>query len=230
MLTASHARFLTNRTRTAKFVTFACEAFELWSSGDDKSSLWRDSFAGTAYDDDPNIFHDLAAETFGTRLVDIFQYYLADVLGWALSRRPEVANLLDDAENLADSESIELDDAIKIIAHRQAESVSYNGTREILRTMRRTFGVEFPFTDNQYREVRRLIAVRNVAVHNQSRKNRRYCRDTGESESNIGQLVRLTMADAQAASDDLANFVEAIDSTLCSKVLGYADQSAESSA
>jgi hypothetical protein len=226
MLTASRARFLTTSARSTRFVEFADSAFVAGLEGakkhdDSLDAVWKEHFQGSIYENDPEVFHDLAAETLVTRLVDAFQHYLADVLGWALWRRPEAADLLEQARLISASEGLELSSAVRIVATAHSEEASYGEFRKIIGTMQTKLGVSFPISDEDYVEVRRLIAVRNVAVHNQGRKNRRYCKDTPEPMSNIGQVAKLSLSEARTAGEKLDSLVTAVDETLQSELVNF---------
>ena len=60
------------------------------SDGSSTSDLWAKHFAGTGFDNRKDEFHEVAAEVLLSRTVDAFQYYLADIIGWALWRQPVV--------------------------------------------------------------------------------------------------------------------------------------------
>ena len=226
MFTAANARFITNRARVSSFVEFANSAFIAGAKGSNVlgesiRSVWLEHFQGTAYESDDKIFQELAAETLVARLVDVFQFYLADVLCWALWRRPEAADLLEKAKAISSSEGIELSAAVYNVAERKAEDIAYGGFRKIIETMQITFNVTFPISESEFFEVRRLIAVRNAAVHNQGKKNARYCKATGEPEENIGQEARLSLSEAQAAGERLDAFVTVVDETLSNEFIDF---------
>ncbi len=220
MLTASQARFLTYAVGVSnRFVDFAVDAFEACrkASSTNRSplaKLWHKHFADTGFETRPNEFEEVAAEILLSRSVDSFHYYLADVFGWALWRRPEAAGLKRLAEQLASELQIDLDDAVAQVASSHAEKMSFGGFDKLLKSIEITFGVHFEHDAKVHDRLRHIIAVRNMIAHNHARKNARYCKTLGEPPENVGQSVRPNLVFAREAADDLARFVALVDKTL----------------
>jgi hypothetical protein len=223
MLSASRARFLTYASGISRrFIDFAVDSFESCRDSDPPTNLlWQKHFADTGFEDRADEFHEVAAEILLSRTVDGFLYYLADATAWALWRRPEVADLLKDAKQLAQDSGVELGDAVKEVARLHAEKVAYGGFNATVKFIETTFGVTLLVKAEHRTQLRRIIGVRNMIAHNHSRKNARYCKDVGEPDSNIGQLVRPTLAEARAAYEELSAFVEFADSTIAAALDGF---------
>ncbi len=227
--TAARLRFITYATGISRrFVDFAVEAFDscrnVAAPDTVLSSLWAKHFAGTGFDERKSEFHEVAAEILLSRTVDAFLYYLADIIGWALRHRPAVADLHEEAQHRASEFNISLDDAVQEVAELHAERVSYGGFGAMLNFIETTFAVSLPIDPGMKAKLRRLIATRNMVVHNRSRKNARYCKDVEEPLANIGQLVRPSLTEAQSAAEDLANFVELVDETLRREIFDFASE------
>ena len=116
---------------------------------------------------------------------------------------------------------MDLDDAVKEVAKLHAETISYGGFSAMVKFIEATFAVRLPVEPATRVKLRRIIAVRNMIAHNHSRKNARYCKDVGEPLGNVGQHVRPSLAEAQGALEDLASFVDLVDSTLRRELLEF---------
>lgn len=218
MLTAAHLRYLTYASGISRrFVDFSVDAFH--ASRDANDSLWVKHFAKTGFDERPSEFDEIAAEILLSRTVDAFQCYIADIAAWALWRKPTVAGLLEEAKKLASDSFIDLDDAVKQVARLEAERRSYNGFRAMIKFIEDAFSTTVPLDTTKTAYLKRLIATRNMIAHNHSKKNRRYCKDVGEPEQNVGQSVRPTLTDAHDAMTELRSVVALIDNHLATELL-----------
>jgi hypothetical protein len=220
MLTAPHARFLTYAIgMSQRFVDFAVDAFESCRDpGSGENALWRKHFAGTGFESRGDEFSEVAAEILLSRSVDAFQFYLADIIGLALWRRPAVAGLREEAVRYATDTGIELNDALRQMAALHAERLSFRGFGAMVDFIETTFGVTIILDAKMRTNLRRIIAVRNMIAHNHARKNARYCKDVGEPETNVGQSVRPSLPEAKEAAANLASFVELVDSTIAAEL------------
>jgi len=181
--------------------------------------LWIKHFQGTGFDERNGEFYEAAAEILLSRTVDAFQYYLADIIAWALWRVPDKAQIKDAAKQLQVDLGISEDDAIRLAARRFAERLSFGGFNTMVEFIEKTFDVALKLDPTARMKLRKIVAARNMIAHNHAQKNHRYCRDVGEPASNVGQSIRPSLRTAKAAAKQLSTFVAVVDLTLCEKLL-----------
>lgn len=227
-LTASHARFLSDtHGSTKRFADFAVDSFDACrlagssNNQNDLTSLWNQHFADTGFSSGNERFYHVVAEILLARSVDAFQYYLADVIAWALWRRPAVVHLKEEATKLALESGSDIDTAARRVAWSYAETLSFRGFGAMVDFIENIFEVSLVLDVAKKARLRRIIATRNMIAHNRSMKNARYCKDVGESSDNIGQSVRPTLAEARCYLQELADFVQLTDNALSNKVSGF---------
>jgi len=150
-------------------------------------------------------------ETMATRLTDLFEYYLAQILTRALRTHP---GALGDAQ-IPVQELLEcgsIDEALDRKIERKVHDLIFAGLADIIEYLERQFRVTIDRATPSYRLVCEVVEVRHLIVHNNGKVDRRFIRQTGRRDLKLGSDYPLDWQWASSTLHAFSDVTRSIDS------------------
>jgi hypothetical protein len=151
-------------------------------------------------------FRPLMWELLLSRGVDSYLTYVAELLSLVFRERPET---LRSQEQVAIDFVLGFDSMEELqeaIAERRVERLAYRGMADLVAWVRETMGFDLVADRERLRLIERLVEKRNLIVHHRGVIDRRYVRNCGTADGDVGNILN----PKEGAADALLVLGEAV--------------------
>lgn len=127
------------------------------------------------------------------RNVEVFDYYISQMLRIIFTQRPEILKASD--HSILMSEVLQCTDITEIIqrvSEKKIQELSYKGLSDIIKYLNSSLKLGFDEKIPQYQDALEVFQARNIIVHNSSIINEVYLQKTNRKDIKIGEKYPLT--------------------------------------
>lgn len=154
----------------------------------------------------------LLAQMQLTRSVDSFQSYISELLALIYHTKPDM--LKTDQATMTIAEILSYgsrDELVAVMVERRVNDLAYKGLRELSDDLKKRIKFDL-FPDTTHMEMAfRIIAIRNLIVHNRGIIDRRFVSKLPEYQTHLGEPIALSIAHVNEYHKFLLNAAGDID-------------------
>jgi hypothetical protein len=159
----------------------------------------------------PDFHHDFLAHYMIRAAAEMFLNYLTDLLRAIFLSRPEI--LRSSAQVKVDDvlRHTGMDDFVRWYADRKVTELSYSSLVDLDDYFSKQLGLPICTDPDEFLEVRRLVAKRNLLVHARAVVNEVYRKAAAEPDAEIGTVLELDFKTASEEPGRVYDLVKALD-------------------
>ena len=132
------------------------------------------------------------------RTVDNFSIYLTELLTMVFEERPETLRHEASKMQLSALDVLNVEDTKRLIADKKIAQLDGGGVNAVVQFFRR-LGVELELPEEDSLALNHAMALRNLVVHRRRRVDQTFLRETGRTDVEVDDQLRITMEDARRA-------------------------------